>query len=392
MASEQKPPNYRDIALKARVSVASVSLGLRNDPRISAPVRARIKEIAKEMGYRPNPLLSAYQASVRSKQPATFRATLGWINDHPDQNAWRKPWMQPIWDGARARAQELGYELDEIWFPEIKVETPEENVRKIQKILHSRGIAGVILPSLERAQHAVQPWEGFTVVCIGEHHLLLESSKIQLEAIHEHHKVNSNYLYNIHLAFWKLRKIGCERIGLAISGYADQESDYAYSSSFLRGQFDVPAKRRVPILFSNATPDVTAWAKKHRPDAVICNHSDVLGAVKKAGFKVPQDVKIAHLNLATDVAGLLGVDRRMDLLGSAAVDMLTAHLIRNETGVPPYAKAMSIQGVWVGGDFFLAGSTFVKMFAQSRRDIGAQPVVPTLSFLHNFFGIILKND
>jgi len=137
MASEQKPPNYRDIAEKAGVSVASVSLALRNDRRISPPVRDKIKRVAKELGYRPNPLLSAYQASVRSRQPATFRATLGWINDHPDQNAWRKPWTQPIRDGALARAQELGYELDEIWFPEIKVEAPKENVQKIQKILRA---------------------------------------------------------------------------------------------------------------------------------------------------------------------------------------------------------------------------------------------------------------
>ncbi len=349
MSPEQKPPNYRDIALKAGVSVASVSLALRNDPRISPPVRARIKEIAKEMGYRPNPLLSAYQASVRSKKPATFRATLGWINDHPDQNAWQAPWMQPILDGARARAQELGYELDEIWFPAIKAEAPEENVRKTQKILKARGIVGVILPTLWRAQLAVQPWDGFAVVCLGEHHLLLAPSGIQLEANYEHHKVNSNHLYNMHLAFWKLREIGCERIGLAISHYADQESDYAYSSGFLRGQFDVPAKGRVPILFSSEISDVMAWAKKHRPDAVICGHSDVPEAVKSAGFKVPEEVIVAHMNLAADVAGLPGIDRRMGLLGSAAVDMLTAHLIRNEAGVPPYAKAMSIEGVWVAG-------------------------------------------
>lgn len=349
MSSEQKPPNYRDIALKAGVSVASVSLALRNDPSVSAPVRARIKEAAKEMGYRPNPLLSAYQASIRSRRPAMFRATLGWINDHADQNAWRKPWMQPIRDGALARAQELGYELDEMWFPEIRSETPEESARKIQKTLRARGIVAVILPSLERGHHAVHPWEGFTVVCIGDHRLLLKQSTFQPQAIHEHHRVNSNDLYNIQLAFGKLSDHGRERIGLVVARHADNETSYAFTSGFLRAQMDLPARRRVPILFSIEIPDVTAWAKKHKPDAVICIHADVPEGVKRAGFKVPQEVVVAHMNLAADVPALVGIDRRMDLLGSAAVDMLTAHLIRNENGVPPYAKAMSIEGVWVGG-------------------------------------------
>jgi len=348
MNSEFPSPRYREIALQAGVSVASVSLALRNDPRISAPVRARIQKIASEMGYRPNPLLSAYQASVRSRKPAKFRAVLGWINDHPDENMWRKPWSQPILTGAQARARELGYELDEIWFPEIRPEAPEENVRKIQKILRARGIVGVLLPSLERGHHAVQPWDGFAVVCIGDHHLLAKHSSIHTEAIHEHHRVNSDDLYNMQLAFINLSENGRERIGLVITSHVDKETAYAFTSGLLRGQMDLPERRRVPILFTNEIPEVMAWVKKHRPDAVICNHSDVPDAVKKAGFKVPQEVVVAHMNLAADVAGLVGIDRRMHLLGAAAVDMLTASLIRNETGVPPYAKAMSIEGVWVG--------------------------------------------
>lgn len=349
MNQPARPPNFRDIAAKAGVSTASVSLALRNDPQISPPVRARIRQAAKELGYRPNPLLSAYQASVRSKQPKTFQATLGWINDHPDSNAWSKPWLKPYWDGAKARAEELGYQMDEIWVPGIRIETPEENMRKIQRILRARGILGVILPGLERAHHAVLPWEGFTVVCIGRHHLLVEKSTIQLQQIHEHNRVCPNYLFNTQLIIRKLLESGCKRIGLAISPFGDQESDYAMSSAYLRRQLDMPTSRRLPILFSTNAKDAAIWARKHRPDAVICNHPETVDGIRQSGFRIPEDVRIAHTNLAKDVEGWSGIDCRAAVIGSAAVDMLTAHLIRNENGVPVYAKEMSIEGEWIEG-------------------------------------------
>lgn len=349
MSSPQRPTNYRDIALKAGVSVASVSLALRNDRRISQPVREKIKRLAKEMGYRPNPLLSAYQASVRSNRPAQFQATLGWFNDHPDQQSWSLPWHRLILKGAKERAQELGYEVDEVWIPEIKVDDPMGNVRKIQKILRARGICGVILPNLQRSHHGVLDWEGFTVVCIGQYHLNMETTTVPTKKIHQHHRVSPDFLFNIHLAFQKLGESGRERIGLAISIFTEHETDQAYSAGFLRAQFDLPKSRRVPILFSTEPRDVEAWARKHRPDAVICSHPDVRTGIEKAGLRVPQDTRLAHMTIAPDVAEWSGIDPRHPLLGSAAVDMLTAHLIRNETGAPPYAKAMKVEGVWVEG-------------------------------------------
>ncbi len=349
MSANQPNPTCKTIALQAGVSVATVSLALRDDPRISDHVRERIKKLAVEMGYRPNPLLSAYQAAVRSRKPTDFRATLGWINDHPDKNSWQKPWSQPLWAGAHSRARELGYELDEIWYPDIRVDAPEENVQKIQKILRARGISGVILPTQIRAHHMVQPWENFAVVCIGGHHQLVERSTVRVTTVCEHHAVSSDDFYNMLLAFKKLGERGYQRIGLAITNHADDESDHAYSAGFIRSQLDLPAMRRVPMLSSHEPAEVAAWAREHRPDAVICTHPEVATGLQNRGLKLQDPIKVVHMNLAADVIGWSGIDQRRDLLGRAAVDMLTAHLVRNEVGVPPYAKQMRIEGVWVDG-------------------------------------------
>lgn len=349
MPDSKRPPTYRDIALRAGVSVASVSLGLRDDPRISVAVRERIRKVAEEMGYRPNPLLAAYQASVRAQKPTKFQAMLGWINDSLDENSWHRPFMKPLLDGAKARASELGYQLDEIWVPNIREEDPAGNFRRWERILSARGIHGVLLPYLYRQQHYVLPWANFSVVSLGKHHALVEESSIHIPEKFEHHRVASDYTYNIRLAIARLRESGCRRIGLAISRFLDSETDHTYSAQFLWFSSEWPSKERVPILFSDHEADIQAWAKKHRPDAVICGHSSFRKALAEAGLDVPNQTRLAHLNVAPDVPDWSGIDRRMPVLGSAAVDMVTAHLQRNERGVPPYAKEMIIEGVWVEG-------------------------------------------
>lgn len=340
---------FRDIAREAGVSPATVSLALRNSSQISLPVRERIREVTKRMGYMPNPLLSAYQASVRAAKPVKFQAALGWINDSPEENIWTKPWMKPLIDGARARAAELGYQLDEIWVPETKPGNPAENFRRWERILKARGIYGVILPTMVQTLHTELPWEGFCIVCVGKHHSLTEVSRVPIAASYLHHRVSADYFFNMHLALVRLRESGYRRIGLALSTFMDRETDLACSAMFSRTCLDWPKKQHVPILFSDSVGEVRNWAAKHRPDAVICSHPDVRLGVEAAGLRVPADVRVAHLNIAPDVADWTGIDRRPAFLGHSAVDIVSSHLMRNERGVPRFAKEVSIEGVWVEG-------------------------------------------
>ena len=62
----------RDIARRAGVSHMTVSRALRNEGSISAERRAEIMRIAREMGYEPDPFLSALVA-YRSRKRVTTR-------------------------------------------------------------------------------------------------------------------------------------------------------------------------------------------------------------------------------------------------------------------------------------------------------------------------------
>ena len=55
----ERRPNMQQIGEAAGVSKSAVSLALRNDPRIPESTRQRIQTIAREMGYRRNPVVDS---------------------------------------------------------------------------------------------------------------------------------------------------------------------------------------------------------------------------------------------------------------------------------------------------------------------------------------------
>src|SRR3954469_23525099 len=77
-------PSLQDIARRANVSRSTVSRVMRNDARISAGTAARVRAAAKELNYRPNPLLSTLMERVRVGSDISYQGTLAIITDKED--------------------------------------------------------------------------------------------------------------------------------------------------------------------------------------------------------------------------------------------------------------------------------------------------------------------
>ena len=60
----------QDVALRAGVHRTAVSLALKKHPSIPAETRERIEAVAAEMGYVPDPMLSALAAYRGSRRTA----------------------------------------------------------------------------------------------------------------------------------------------------------------------------------------------------------------------------------------------------------------------------------------------------------------------------------
>ena len=79
----------REIARCLGVSHVTVSLALRDSPRVSASTKERIKKAANEMGYRPDPMLTALAAYRSRRSAPTIHSVVAWINGWADPDELR---------------------------------------------------------------------------------------------------------------------------------------------------------------------------------------------------------------------------------------------------------------------------------------------------------------
>lgn len=104
-------PTTREIAKHAKCSHVTVSRALKNHPNVRQDLKERILAIAKEMGYRPNPLVASLMTGNAMKRPgSSSTCTLGWLITHPNSRIWRMHSYRRIYlEGTIERASELGY-------------------------------------------------------------------------------------------------------------------------------------------------------------------------------------------------------------------------------------------------------------------------------------------
>lgn len=155
--------SLRDIAKRIGVSHVTVSLALRDHSRISLVVRQKIRQAAEEMGYRPDPMLSALANYRKGKSAAPITATIAWINAWDDPPALRShKEFDLYWKGAAATAEKFGYRLEEFQLG------GHSKPQRLHQILASRGIRGLLLPPQRpHPNWGDFPWGEYSVVRFG---------------------------------------------------------------------------------------------------------------------------------------------------------------------------------------------------------------------------------
>src|SRR5262245_47571091 len=115
--NEKALPTLRDVAARAGVSLATVSLALRNHSSLPVVTRQRMQSLAVEMGYRPNPHHAEVMARVRARKQLQWTGTLAFLTGYPTADGWRKhsQVFRDYFTGAQERARQLGYQIEEIW-------------------------------------------------------------------------------------------------------------------------------------------------------------------------------------------------------------------------------------------------------------------------------------
>ena len=251
------------IAKLAGVHKATVSRALRNHPTIPAHTRERIQEIAKQEGYRPNPLVAMYQAQARSSRPMAMQSSLAWLNDYPNTSCWHDfPWLRGYLKGARERCEARGFRLEEISIGGASTNSGAEVVR-ISEILRHKGIFGVILPLMLHQQYLLEDWSDCVIALIGSGNQV-NHGKAPMAPSRYYPQgfpiADRDFYYNLRLAFQSVIERGYSRVGFIYSRYLDQESEGRTQAAFLVEQARFPEPQRLPILFLDLSQRSMAYS------------------------------------------------------------------------------------------------------------------------------------
>ena len=327
----------QQIADLAGVSRMAVSLALRNSPKISAATSERIRRVADELGYRPNPMVSALMTQLRHGRQVKKPTVIAYVTAYPTEDGWRRPGpFVSFYEGAKRRAEALGYQLEEWW-----LRRPGMTEQRFSDILYTRNILATIIAPLPPGGGELHlDWTRFASSTIG---YSVTGPEI--------HRASNDQYSTIRLALSELGKLGYRRIGLAIPRESDERVKHNWSAGMLVYQQQIPPADRVPPLLADGpfSRSFAGWFSEHRPDAVLSLTEQCLRVLEDLGLSVPRDVGFAHLALTTADRDWAGVNQNSKLVGAAAVDLVDAQLRRNEHGVPEHQKTLLIHGQWVPG-------------------------------------------
>jgi DNA-binding LacI/PurR family transcriptional regulator len=325
-----------DIAKHIGVSASTVSLALKNDPRISKQVRQKVLDVAQQLGYRPDPSVSALANYRWKSKPQTFTGEIAWIN------TWREPEKLRqhkefgfYLEGATASAKRAGFTLQEF-------NTTDIPLHRLQSIFKARNIKGILIAPLEDSlvDWSSFPLENFASVRFGR---TIPSP--------ETHFVSSAQINNMILAFKEMRKLGYQRIGFACEWFRFR----FFGIGFAWAQQNIPQEQQLPVLsldaqdgMENQQLQLDRWIKTTQPDAILTDHATLPLMLNNLGYRVPEDIGLATTTIH-DTTINAGIDQKPIDIGRAAVRVLVSLLSENNYGPPETYQETLIGGSWVNG-------------------------------------------
>ncbi len=334
-----KRPTLKDIAALAGVSHVAVSMALRDHPRIGAATRQRIKEIAEQIGYRPDPALAALTVYRRESQESKYHATLAWVNFHHIPLK-EDGFNYALFKGAETRCKELGYAIEEFRMVDLGM-----SFKRLSDVLYSRNIQGVLFGTQARGLGHISmksfAWDRFSVISFG---FSLVSPKLDVV-------IDAQYRAG-RLIVRKLKSLGYRRIGFVAEEEFNERTDCNFLAGYLAEQIRLPAVNRVPPLLlgedvgdpkERYKKECREWFFQHQPDGVFDTNGHLYRSL------TPEE--LAHCGIAMHFCdeGIAGVKRDDHLIGRAGVNEVVNMINTNVRGIPEIPRRILIEGKWING-------------------------------------------
>lgn len=338
-------PTLRSLARVLGLSRTTVSDALRGSPRVDPATAARVRKAASEAGYRRNPLAGALMSELRRSRGTAFRGVLAAIDfNEPSRPELAARYHRELVAGAETRAAELGFKVEK-----FGVGSAGLSVQRLDSILQSRGIHGVILlPVWDEPDLSKLDWTRFSGIYTD---YIIERPAL--------HAVCSDHYRSLLAALQRLAGLGYCRPGLFLQKHQDERLQYRWGAAFRAFQESHPAVKPIPplIVESFTREEFTRWFRRHKPDVVLGHHTESIGWMESCGAELPATHGFFCLNALMKTRPTAGLDLQPRTLGARAAELLIAQLQRNETGIPEWPSTTMIPAKWVDGPTLRAKPT-----------------------------------
>lgn len=326
----------KQVAEKCGLSVATVSYALRGKSKIPQATRDRVSAVAESLGYRPNPRVAGLMAHIRRARGPSSGERIAFVWVHTSKAESRTdPFLRTVFQGARHRAEQLGYILEEFWTDERGMTD-----RRLSDILKARAIGGVLFsPVMHEVTVRLDfEWEAFSCAVIG-----------QAEWLPELHHSGHHHYHAMRLTLEELGRRGLRRPALVLDEQANERGRRAWQAAFMVYH---PRPKEAAGLTLHGFPEsadrLRGWLDRRRPDAVILHFTEMVRRYQSWAPANPERV-VCALRWSPDLADLPGIDQRFDLVAANAVDLVVSQLITNERGVPAVHRVTLFPGQWMEG-------------------------------------------
>ncbi len=318
MAVNKRRISLKDLARELGVSIATVSRALRNSPEIGTEMQQRVKELARQLNYRPNP----FAQSLRKEAPRIIGVVVPNLVTH---------YYASVLDGIEEEAAEEGYSV----ISANSHEDVEAETRAIDNFIgmHVEGIVACLAQTTTDYAHFEELSEmGIPLVFFGRTCLAEKFSSV---------KANGDEAAQ--LATEHLISTGCRRIA-----FVGGPNHLDMVRRRKHGYLEALREARIPIdrnLVACGSIDYKLAMERtkemllqpDRPDAILAFNDIItfaaLTAIRTVGLRVPEDVSLigftddAHVQYVTP--RLTAIEDQSKLMGRTACRLLLDNISGN---------------------------------------------------------------
>lgn len=327
----------KQVAIRAKVHLSTVSLALRNDPRLPEKTRSRIQKLAAKMGYIPDAAMSALAAYRNTQRPHPVQSGLAFLTDMERDD----PFAQVVYEAAKAQASKMGYNL--IWF---SLAEKEASLERFQTIWWSTGLRGVLLGPFRRSGTVLTgKWEQWPIVAYGY--------SVTAPAFN---RAVFNHFQNMLDHLEELRSRGYVRIGFCLTRELSGRTQGQLHAAYLLDQARHPKEKPIPVL-RDVMPTaelLSDWVRKNRIDAVI-SYESTYQQLLKGGWEIPHQLGFSLLSTwgireEKKVASFAGFNTHVEDLAATAISFLVSLIHDQAYGILHPARSYMLGGEYQEGE------------------------------------------